>query len=270
MKLNIFILLAINLALCGADSEDDGFLPEEALRTAVRLAHTRESQLHLAGNTRLAVEPSSRHADLRVVPTAAEGESSMDQIKLGLPPALLHSIPGPATAVLADKIGGAVRTSLDFTGATSRRNGARLHVGEKFRRTSTESLEQPGSSRAAARAAAAERLSVKHSALKAFKAERQDAEIGPTEGGEAGHPARLDKKIQAYHGVLGKAVMVLALLAAGAICGGIGGVIYCWRRDANLVDPKDKALSQEARAKGKNFGRSTPQYGSYGASRGRR
>ena len=39
----------------------------------------------------------------------------------------------------------------------------------------------------------------------AFKDESQDAEAGPTEGGEAGRPARLDKKIQAYHGVLGKA-----------------------------------------------------------------
>ena len=33
----------------------------------------------------------------------------------------------------------------------------------------------------------------------------------------------------------------------------------------NLVDEKNKALGEEARAKGKHFGRSTPQYGSYGA-----
>ena len=49
-------------------------------------------------------------------------------------------------------------------------------------------------------------------ARQGFKAETEDAEAGPTEAGdgdaegrgETGRPARLDKKIQAYHGVLAK------------------------------------------------------------------
>lgn len=134
-------------------------LPEEILRTAGRLEHASvHSKFH--ENSRLVVH----HADLRIVPTAAEGQSSENQIKLGLPPALLRTLAGRSPAVLAES-----GSTVHSTGhaAASRRSGARLHLGEKFRRTSTEKLEQPGLvARAAARAAAAERLSIKHSALK--------------------------------------------------------------------------------------------------------
>ena len=63
--------------------------------------------------------------------------------------------------------------------------------------------------------------------------------------------------------------MVLAILAGGAICGGIGAVFYCWKtRDLTHGDQAAKDRMREG-AQGKNFGRPAAQYGSYGAKRGR-
>mmetsp|Transcript_66842 Transcript_66842/g.178691 ORF Transcript_66842/g.178691 Transcript_66842/m.178691 type:complete len:284 (+) Transcript_66842:100-951(+) len=166
-----------------------------------------------------------------------------------------------------------------LSGGSSSSSHRTIHLGERYRRTST--IADSGAAqdpRQAVRDAAVERLTIKHATIQGIKDEGKDLSKGPTdvdsaegdEDGDAGHHAKLDKKIAAYHGVLAKAVMVLAFLAVGAMCAGITGVIYCYRRDQNLVDPKDRALGEEARAKGKHFGRSTPQYGSYGAARGRR
>ena len=155
------------------DGEDEGFLPEEAFKTAGRLARSQTTHKVDHSHSRPNLLRPAHYADLRTVPTAAEGELSGNQIKLGLPPALLRSF-GTAPAVLAESVGAYAhakeqsRTKLDALGA-ARRGGARLRLGEKFRRTSTQSLDQPAAAaaRAAARAAAAERLSIKHSTLKA-------------------------------------------------------------------------------------------------------
>ena len=129
-----------------------------------------------------------------------------------------------------------------------------------------------------AKALAAARLASKHGALeRAMQAERQSSDEGPSEHGAAARlvyssqhsQPHLDKQIKSSSSWLAQAVMVLAILAGGAICGGIGAVFYCWKtRDLTHGDQAAKDRMREG-AQGKNFGRPAAQYGSYGAKRGR-
>mmetsp|Transcript_35028 Transcript_35028/g.83041 ORF Transcript_35028/g.83041 Transcript_35028/m.83041 type:complete len:255 (-) Transcript_35028:34-798(-) len=121
---------------------------------------------------------------------------------------------------------------------------------------------------------AAARLAAKHE--DGMKKEGESSNLGPTEHGAAArvvysspHLSLADQKMKSSSSWLAQAVMVLAILAGGAIIGGIGAVAYCWKtRDMTGADEdaKEKARSGN---QGKNFGRPTAQYGSYGAKRGR-
>ncbi len=56
---------------------------------------------------------------------------------------------------------------------------------------------------------------------------------------------------------------VLAALAGTTILGGIGAVFYCWLKREKGTSGTEPP-SKEERWNGKNYGRGTPQYGSYG------
>ena len=107
---------------------------------------------------------------------------------------------------------------------------------------------------------------LKRKQLASMKDEHLDAaDAGPSEHGRK--KANLDAQISGSGKWLQKAVMVLAIVAGTCICGGICGVIYCYRNRHMGDDDKTKIPTREQQLNGKNFGRATPQYGSYGAKR---
>jgi len=128
-----------------------------------------------------------------------------------------------------------------------------------------------------AKALALARLTAKHGALNNSPPNGptdDDASVRAHIGGRAIHPnnghAKFDKTVSKYHGWLAKAVMILAIVAGSCICIGICSVIYCWtKRDKTVPVGMKEAQSKEEKFNGKNYGRATPQYGSYGAGRRR-
>ena len=107
---------------------------------------------------------------------------------------------------------------------------------------------------------------LKRKQLASMKDEHLDAtDAGPSEHGRK--KANLDSQISGSGKWLQKAVMVLAIIAGTCICGGICAVIYCYRNRHMGDDDKTKIPTREQQLNGKNFGRATPQYGSYGAKR---
>ena len=116
------------------------------------------------------------------------------------------------------------------------------------------------------KALAQARLKKKHNILSSMKREHTDSvDSGPSEHGRK--KANLDTQTTGSSKWLAKAVMVLAIIAGTCICGGICGVVYCYRNRHLSDDDTTKIPTRDQQLNGKNFGRATPQYGSYGAKR---
>ncbi|EKX38377.1 hypothetical protein GUITHDRAFT_115518 [Guillardia theta CCMP2712] len=113
------------------------------------------------------------------------------------------------------------------------------------------------------KAAALKRIAAKHGVVSEKRLAVASPE-GPSDDDASGAmpPKPLDAQIHKSSHWLAQAVMVLAILAGSTILGGIIGVIYCWNN-------RGKLPTKEERLNGKNYGRATPQYGSYGV-KGRR